>query len=104
MDIKDHVYRKLLAIQRIYRLVSSPKFDAAYKVASEEEKSIINSCIDSLDRTGLYVVMKRLLDRDLENWNITELRELGYALSVPNYQYKTKDTLIEAIMKKKMKE
>jgi len=95
------LHNKILILQRIYRLVGSEQFEQAYDPNNEDDQKEVEEYITDLNKEGLVRWMKYKLREDLSNWNITDLRELGRALSVKNYQYISKDALIETIKMKR---
>lgn len=95
------LHSKILALQRVYRLVQSDKFQAAYDKVDEEARKEARQHINNVDREGLARWINYKLGPDIEHWSISELRELGQALSIRNYQYISKDVLIANIKHKR---
>lgn len=96
-QIKEMVYSRFLASQRLLRLINSEVFERVYAKADVEQKKELITLIEKGDLVALRTLVQQLGTEELEHKPMMELRKLGRRLGVENYHTLPKTHLIEEI-------
>lgn len=103
VQIQHEIHQKLLSMQRLYRLITSDRFELAYESSSEEDRNLIEQYIKDNSQIMIMGWINRILRNDYETYNMIELRQLAKHLNIPNYQTSTRDLLLSQIYQRKQR-
>lgn len=90
---------RVLAMRSIQRILTLVEFEEAYETATDEQRTQVNNCIDSVDRIGVERWLRNQRDTELASQSVTVLRRRAQSLGVPYYNRLSKAVLLSEITK-----
>jgi hypothetical protein len=96
-QIRENIYSRYLAVQRLKRLIDSDIFELAYSKADEAQKTNIQQLIRQSDVVSLKSLILKIGRENLEDRPIMELRQLGRKYGIKHYNNMPKTHLVEEI-------
>lgn len=97
-ELLEDLNESIAARRRTLRTLETPRFQAAYKKASNERKKIILALVSKDDQDGIENWMREQLHEEYEAMSSRELRALGRQYGVAYYAQLPRATLVAEIL------
>ena len=97
VELQQKVRRKYLKHGRMLWLVETEKFEEAWGLASDQDKTVATTLIEALDKEGLKRWRDALVITEFDDLSVAKLREVAATRCVYNYSRLPKAELIAAI-------
>lgn len=100
-QVQQALRDRLNNLRCLERLVTSKEFEAAYKVATDEQQKLVNTYIEKGETHRVQqwlTVLERDSIKDIGSLSIRDLRKLASGLGIPGYHLLLKASLLSRIM------
>lgn len=97
MSVRDGVHTRYLKLRALDRIVHSTRFAAAFRLCKEDDTKVDN-LIEAGNADGVEAWVNGILEKELEDLSMRELRTRAHKLGIPYYTTFRKDALILKIL------